>query len=85
MNERPYDERLDALGHAIWDRVVRIESFHVAMRHGTSMLRADAEQMVKTEEQALWGDLQTLFRGGVFPEDLPKMVYDPSTDSWSEA
>ncbi len=64
------DERLTVLGHAIWRHVLNIEAYHHASRCGTGIVRAEMPPLIKEEEQALWGDLQTLFRGGVFPEDM---------------
>lgn len=64
------DERLNELGHAIWKRVVTIESYHLAQQHGSANLKASVRDHLRDEEYALWGDLQTLFRGGVFPDEL---------------
>jgi hypothetical protein len=64
------DERLNTLGKTIWDRVVRIEAYHLTGQHGSSIVAADCQRLIKVEERALWADLQTLFRGGVFPGDV---------------
>ncbi len=64
------DERLNALGHLIWRRVMTLESLGLARQHGSPNLSASTKAMIRDEENALWADLQTLFRGGVFPEDM---------------
>lgn len=65
------DDRFSDLGKTIWTRVVTIQSYHLAQQHGSANLRASVAELIRNEEMALWGDLQTLFRRGVFPEDLP--------------
>lgn len=70
------DNRYPTLGKTIWGRVVNIQSWHLAMRHGTVNVQVEAERKLAEEERALWGELQVLFRGGVFDEDMPKVEAD---------
>lgn len=62
------DERLNRLGKGIWKRVVRIVSL-TETRH-LKVVGPDCLKQRDDELRKLWADLQTLFRGGVFPENF---------------
>lgn len=64
------DERLHALGKLIWKRVVRIVALEGLAGASDQVVAVDAGEEEQRELRKLHGDLQTLFRGGVFPEDI---------------
>ena len=63
------ERRIHDLGMTIWDRVVKIEAYLVAQNQLPALV-GELERMRKAEQIALWGDLQTLFRGMVFPDEI---------------
>lgn len=64
------EERFTELGKQIWEHVYELTAIHLVATHGTTLMAAEARKRLVAAERVIWGDMQTLFRGGVFEDEL---------------